>query len=329
MRKWVPTVRAMACVVLALLAAGPLSPAAHAQANYPSRPVRAILPYSPGTTADLIARNLGPQLSEAWKVPFIVDNRAGASGIIGVQAAIAAAPDGHTLVFVADNFASAASVHNKPYDPVADLDPVILLARGDYALITPASFPAKTVADLIAMARANPGTINYASPGNGLPAHLMMELFKSTLGVSLVHVPYKSNAAAVTDIIGGQVSAMFTSMGVALPLSTGGRVRILAAGAAKRTPRTPEVPSLIEAGIREFNVGTWFAMLVPKNTPQEIKAKLNADVGALLRLPAVAELMGKQGIAVAGGAPEELHELIRSDFERWNKVVREAKITAD
>ena len=329
MRKWVPTVRAMACVVLALLAAGPLSPAAHAQANYPSRPVRAILPYSPGTTADLIARNLGPQLSEAWKVPFIVDNRAGASGIIGVQAAIAAAPDGHTLVFVADNFASAASVHNKPYDPVADLDPVILLARGDYAMITPASFPAKTVADLIAMARANPGTINYASPGNGLPAHLMMELFKSTLGVSLVHVPYKSNAAAVTDIIGGQVSAMFTSMGVALPLSTGGRVRILAAGAAKRTPRTPEVPSLIEAGIREFNVGTWFAMLVPRNTPQEIKAKLNADVGALLRLPAVAELMGKQGIAVAGGAPEELHELIRSDFERWNKVVREAKITAD
>jgi tripartite-type tricarboxylate transporter receptor subunit TctC len=142
-------------------------------------------------------------------------------------------------------------------------------------------------------------------------------------------VPYRNNAAAVADIIGGQVSAMFTSMGVALPLAAGGRVRILAAGAARRTARTPEVPSLIEAGIREFNVGTWFAMLVPKNTPQEIKAKLNSDVGALLRLPAVAELMSKQGIAVAGGTPEELHELVRADFERWNKVVREAKITAD
>lgn len=326
MRRWVLKIT---CMMLLPLAAVLLSATVQAQAGYPSRPVRAILPYSPGTTADLIARNLGPQLSEAWKVPFIVDNRAGASGIIGVQAAIAAAPDGHTLVFVADNFASAASVHNSPYDPVSDLDPVILLARGDYAMITPAAFPAKTVAELITMARANPGTINYASPGNGLPAHLMMELFKSTAGVNLVHVAYKNNAAAVTDIIGGQVSAMFTSMGVALPLAAGGRVRILAAGAARRAARTPEIPSLIEAGIRDFNVGTRFAMLVPKNTPHDIKARLNADVGALLRLPAVAESMVKQGIAAAGGTPGELHDLIRGDYERWNKVVREAKITAD
>jgi tripartite-type tricarboxylate transporter receptor subunit TctC len=316
-------------MLLLPIAAGLLSSTADAQGAYPSRPVRAILPYSPGTTADLIARSLGPQLSEAWKMPFIVDNRAGASGIIGVQAVIAAPPDGHTLLFVADNFASAASVHNKPYDPVNDLDPVILLARGDYALITPASFQARTVAELIAMARTSPGTINYGSPGSGLPAHLMMELFKSTVGIDLVHVPYKNNAAAVTDVISGNVSVMFTSMGVALPLAAGGRVRILAAGAVKRTARTPEVPGLIEAGIKEFNVGTWFAMLVPKHTPQHIKARLNADVGALLRLPAVADLMSKQGIAVAGGTPEELHELIRGDFERWNKVVREAKITAD
>ena len=328
MRKWALAFAGVMLSALAMFAMGLLSSKADAQGTYPSRAVRAILPYSPGTTADVIARSLGPQLSEAWKVPFIVDNRPGASGIIGVQAAMAAAPDGHALVFVADNFTSAASVNKKSYDPVNDLDPVILLGRGDYALIAPVSFQAKSVAELIAMARANPGTINYASPGNGLAAHLMMELFKSTVGINLVHVPYKNNAAAITDVISGNVSVMFTSMTVALPLAAGGRVRILAAGAAKRTARAPEVPSFIEAGIRD-NVGTWYAMLVPKNTPQDIKGRLNADVGALLQLPAVIEFMAKQGVAAAGGTPRELHELIRADFERWNKVVRDAKITAD
>jgi tripartite-type tricarboxylate transporter receptor subunit TctC len=325
MRKWL---LGMALVVSTALAAG-LCSTANAQAKYPNRAVRAIVPFSPGTTADLIARNIGPQLSEAWKVPVFVDNRAGASGIIGIQAAIAAPPDGHTLLFVADNFASAAAVHNKPYDPVNDLDPVILLARGDYALIAPASSPAKTVEELIALARANPGKINYATPGSGAPAHLMMELFKSTLGIDLVHVPYKSNAEAITGIVGGQVSAMFTSMGVALPLAAGGRVRILAAGASARAPRTPDVQSFSEAGVRGFNVSTWFGLFVPRNTPQELKTRLNADVGAVLRLPGVGELMSKQGIAAAGSTPAELHELVRGDFERWNRVVRDAKITAD
>ncbi len=325
MRQWIV---AVSFIAFAPFAAG-LASTANAQSKFPSRTVRAIVPFSPGTTADLIARNLGPHLSDSWKVPLFVDNRAGASGIIGIQAAIAAAPDGHTLLFVADNFCSAASVHNKPYDPVNDLDPVILLAKGDYALVVPASSSAKTVGDLIAQARANPGKINYATPGSGAPAHLMMELFKSTAGIDLVHVPYKSNAAAITDIIGGQVSAMFTSMGVALPLVAGGRVRILAAGASTRAARTPDVPSFVEAGIRGFNVSTWFGLFVPKNTPQEIRSRLNADVGAVLKLPSVAELMSKQGIASAGGTPEELHEIVRGDFERWNKVVREARITAD
>ena len=301
---------------------------AAAQTQYPSRMVKAIVPYTPGSSADLIARNLGPRLSEAWKVPFVVDNRAGASGIIGVQAAVAAPADGYTVLVIADNFASAASV-NRSYNPVDDLEPVILLARGDYALMASASFPAKSVAELIAMAHAKPGKIFYASPGSGLPAHLMMELFKSTVGIDIVHVPYRNNAAAVTDLAGGQVSLMFTSLGVALPLAEGGRVRILAAGAAKRTPRTPGIPSLIEAGVKDFNVGTWFAMLVPKGTPREVRAKLHADIAALLKDPAVAELMLKQGMTPAGGTPEELHDLIRSDFERWTRIVREADIKAD
>jgi len=301
---------------------------AAAQTQYPSRMVKAIVPYTPGSSADLIARNLGPRLSEAWKVPFVVDNRAGASGIIGVQAAVAAPADGYTVLVIADNFASAASV-NRSYNPVDDLEPVILLARGDYALMASASFPAKSVAELIAMAHAKPGKIFYASPGSGLPAHLMMELFKSTVGIDIVHVPYRNNAAAVTDLAGGQVSLMFTSLGVALPLAEGGRVRILAAGAAKRTPRTPGIPSLIEAGVKDFNVGTWFAMLVPKGSPREARAKLNADVATLLKEPEVADIMAKQGLSPAGGTPEELHDLIRSDFERWTRIVREADIKAD
>src|SRR5437899_2140808 len=206
---------------------------------------------------------------------------------------------------------------------------VFLLARGDYALVASASFPAKSVAELVGMARANPGKIYYASPGSGLPAHLMMEVFKSTMGIDLVHVPYKSNAAAVSDLVGGQVSLMFTSVGVALPLAEGGRIRILAAGAEKRAARTPEIPSFIESGVKDFNVGTWFAMLAPRGTPREVRAKLYADITALLKEPAVAELMLKQGMTPAGGTPEELHDLIRSDFERWNRIVREADIKAD
>ena len=320
--------RSVAGAVFLALVGGLSAPDAGAQAPYPSRAVKAVVPYTPGSSADLIARNLGPKLSEGWKVPFVVDNRAGASGIISVQAAGAAPADGHTVLIIADNFASAASV-NRAYDPVGDLEPVILLARGDYALMASAAFPARSVAELVSMARARPGKIFYASPGSGLPAHLMMELFKSTVGIDIVHVPYRNNAAAVTDLAGGQVSLMFTSLGVALPLAEGGRIRILAAGAAKRAARTPDLPSLIEAGVKDFNVGTWFAMLVPKGTPRRIRAKLNADVAALLKEPAVADVMAKQGLAPAGGTPEELHDLIRSDFERWNRIVRDANIKAD
>jgi tripartite-type tricarboxylate transporter receptor subunit TctC len=318
----------VARAVFPLLLAG-FALTAAAQAPYPNHLVRAIVPYTPGSSADLIARNLGPRLSESWKVPFVVDNRAGASGIIGVQAVVAAPGDGYTVLIVADNFASAASVRRNSYDPVNDLDPVILLARGDYALMASASFQAKSVAELVGIARANPGKVYYASPGSGLPAHLMMEVFKSAVGIDLVHVPYKNNAAAVTDLVGGQVSLMFASVGVALPLAEGGRIRILAAGAAKRAARTPDVPSFSESGVKDFDVGTWFAMLVPKGTPREARAKLYADVAALLKEPAVAELMQKQGMTPVGGTPEELHDLIRTDFERWNKIVREANIKAD
>src|SRR6266566_1821601 len=287
-----------------LFLSGWLALAAAAQTQYPSRMVRASVPYTPGSSADLIARNLGPRLSEGWKVPFLVDNRAGASGIIGVQAVVAAPGDGYTVLIMADNFASAASVRPNSYDPVNDLDPVILLARGDYSLMASASLPARSVAELVDMARASPGRIYYASPGSGLPAHLMMEVFKSAMGIDLVHVPYRNNAAAVTDLAGGQVSLMFASVGVALPLAEAGRIRILAAGAAKRAARTPEIPSFIESGVKDFNVGTWFAMLVPKGTPRGIRAKLHADIAALLKEPAVAELMSKQGMTPAGGTPE-------------------------
>jgi len=322
--------RLHARLALLLLSAliGALPLLAVAQGSYPLRPVRAVLPYAPGTTADIIARLLGPKLSEIWKVPLVVENRGGAGGIIGVQAVIASPPDGYTLTIVADNFASAASVSRNAYDPVNDLDPVLLLARGDYALITPASFAAKSAAEMIALARANPGKLNYAAP-NGQPAHIMMELLKSTRGVDIVHVPYKTNIAALNDIMNGQVSLMFTSMAVALSAAEGGRVRILAAGAAKRASRTPNIPSLIESGIPDFNVGTWFALLVPRNTPREIQQKLGQDFASLLRNPEVAEVMAKQGISPAGGTAKELQDLIRADFERWSRVVREARILAD
>src|SRR6266853_1099528 len=222
---------------------GWLALAAAAQAQYPSRMVRAIVPYTPGSSADLIARNLGPRLSEGWRVPFLVDNRAGASGIIGVQAVVAAPGDGYTVLIMADNFASAASVRRNSYDPVNDLDPVILLARGDYALMASASLPARSVAELVDMARASPGRIYYASPGSGLPAHLMMEVFKSAMGIDLVHVPYKNNAAAVTDRLGGRGAAAGRRRAHPNPRGRGRKAR-------RAHPRNPELHRVGREGLQ-------------------------------------------------------------------------------
>jgi tripartite-type tricarboxylate transporter receptor subunit TctC len=261
----------------------------------------------------------------------VIDNRVGASGNIGTEAAAKSAPDGYTLLMTANTIVLNRSLFKKiPYDPIKDFAPVAPLAIASMALVTHPSLKAKSAGDLIALAKASPGRINYGSPGNGTPHHLAMELFKNETGIVLTHVPYRGTGPAVTDLLGGQIGAMFLPIHVALPHVQGGKLDMLAAGSLQRTPVTPDVPSLAEAtGVKNIDVDIWYAVYAPAGTPAEIVSRLNAEMNALLRQPDVRETLGKQGLAATGGTPEQLAQLTRNDMERWAKVVQAAKIEPD
>jgi tripartite-type tricarboxylate transporter receptor subunit TctC len=318
---------------LPALAAASLPFAAAAQEGYPvaGRQLRIFVPFSPGTGIDILARTIGQKLGERWKVAVIVENRVGASGNIGTEAAAKSAPDGYTLLMTANTIVLNRSLYKKiPYDPIKDFAPVAPLALASMALVVHPSVKAKTAAEFIALARANPGKMNYASPGNGTPHHLAMELFKHETGIELMHVPYRGTGPAVTDLLGGQVSAMFLPVHVALPQVQAGKIVMLAAGSLERTAVTPDVPSLAEAtGVKSIDVDIWYAVYAPAATPGDIVAKLNAEMNAILRLPDVRETLGKQGLAATGGTPEQLAQTTRADLERWASVVQAAKIEAD
>ena len=305
--------------------------AAHAQEPYPARNVRVIVPFSPGTGIDILARTVAVKLGERWKTSVIVDNRPGASGNIGTEAVAKSAPDGYTVLMTASTIvANRGFFKTMPYDAVKDFAPVMPLALGSLAFVTHPSLPVKSVREFIALAKARPGEINYASPGNGTPHHLAMELFKQRTGIDVKHIPYKATGPAVADILGGHVSLMFMPIHVALPYVQAAKLRILAAGGSKRAAATPNVPSLAEAaGVRDVDVDIWYALYAPAGTPAAIVTTLNTDVGAVLREPDTHDTLAKQGLTPTGGTPEELARLTRSDLERWLKVVRDAHIQAD
>jgi tripartite-type tricarboxylate transporter receptor subunit TctC len=319
--------RALALLALALpvVLASTLAAAA-----YPDRPMKIIVPYTPGTGIDILARVLGDKLSQKFGVPVVVDNRPGASGNIGTEAASKAAPDGYTLLMQASthvtNPALQASV---PYDPIKGFTPIGPTAIGSLALVVNPSVPAKSVPELVALAKAQPGKLNYASPGSGTPHHLAMELFKQHFGVDIVHVPYKGTAGAVTDLLAGQVQMMFLPVHVALPQVQSGKLRMLAAGGARRSPVTPDVPSLADEGVTDIDVDIWYALMGPPGMAPEQVALLNREVNALLATPEVRETLMKQGLNPTPGTPEELANRIETDLERWTRLIRAAKIKAD
>jgi tripartite-type tricarboxylate transporter receptor subunit TctC len=304
---------------------------AQAQEPYPSRPIKLIVPFTPGTGMDILARTLGPGLTERWKVPVVVENRPGASGNIGTEAVAKSPADGYTALVTASTLVMNRSLFTSiPYDPVKDFAPVALLAVASLALVTHPSVGANSVQELVALARADPGKLNYGSPGNGTPHHLAMELFKQQTGTRLTHIPYKGTGPATQDLLGGQIQAMFLPVHVALPLVQAGRLRMLAAGGAERSAVAPQVPSLAEAsGIRNIDTDIWYAIYLPSGAPQEAVTKLNAELNALLKVPGTAEALARQGLQVAGGPPERLARLTRDDLERWAQVVREAGIKPD
>ncbi|MCC6195856.1 MAG: tripartite tricarboxylate transporter substrate binding protein [Burkholderiales bacterium] len=305
--------------------------AAHAQEPYPNRAVKFVVPFTPGTGIDILARTLGQKLADDWKVPVVVDNRPGASGAIGTDAVIKAPPDGYTLLMSAVSLVQNVSLAAvPPYDPVRDLVAVAPLAIGSFALVAHPSVPAKSVKELVALAKASPGKLNYASPGNGTPHHLAMELFKARTGVAIVHVPYKGTAQAVQDLVGGQVQVAFLPVHVALPQVEAGRLVMLASGGAARTDVTPNVPSLAEAaGVGDVVADIWYGLYAPAGTAQPVVERLNAEVNRVLENPEVVRTLARQGLTPTGGTSVEFARFTKSELQRWTAVVRTQKIRAD
>jgi tripartite-type tricarboxylate transporter receptor subunit TctC len=316
------------CALAATLGCAGVS--AQEAAAYPSRTVQLVVPYTPGTGADILARILGPKLADRWKVGVVADNRAGATGNIGTELVAKAAPDGYTLLFTATSFATNPALGQKlPFDPVKSFTPVALIATSTLSLVVTPQLPAKTFHEFIDGARRQPGKLFYSSPGNGGPQHLAMELIKLETGVNLVHVPYKGAGGAIADLIAGHVQAMVISLQNAAPYVQGGKLRMLAVMSPERSPAFADVPTLKEAGLPSLEVETWYGAFAPAGTPAAIVAKLNTEINALLRQPDVRELLARQGMAAAGGPPERFGELLKLELARWARVVAAAGIKAD
>ena len=315
--------------VLTFLAAVAADPV-WAQHAYPSRTISIIAPFSPGTGIDILARTCGQKLSERWGVPVVVDNKPGASGNIGTELAARAAGDGYTLMMTATTFALNPALSKKArYDPLKSFAPVSLVATGVLSFAISANTSANTVAELVALAKSQPGKLNYASSGNGTPQHLTMELFKLTSGVDVTHVPYKGAAEATKDLAGGYVDAMIVPVHTIAPLVHAGKVRLLAVLSDERSPVFSSVPTMREAGYPGVESGVWYGLMAPASTPPDVVRKLNSEISAILALADVKEILARQGLAPAGGGPERLSSLVKTELERWTHVIAQAKIRAD
>jgi tripartite-type tricarboxylate transporter receptor subunit TctC len=314
-----------AALGLAVLVAAP----AMAQ-RLSDRTIFIVVPFTPGTGIDVLARIVGEELRQRWNHAVVIDNKPGASGNIGTQAAARAEPDGHTIMMTVNTFVmNACLFRSLPYDPAKSFEPIVEVATGALALAVHPSVAARSVNELIAAAKAKPGDITYASPGRGTPQHLAMELFKLTAGADLKHVPYTGSAGAVKDLVGGHVKAMFIPVHTVLPLAQDNQVRVLAIGSDRRSAMAPNVPTLAEEGMTGFEVDLWYGLFAPAGTPKEIIQRYNAAVNEILATPKVKEALEKQGLIPVGGAPERLGDLLAKDLARWAKVVREAGITAE
>jgi len=307
--------------------------AAAAQAQpFPSRPVTLVVPFSPGTGIDILARVIAPKLSEKWSQAVVVENKPGASGNIGTDFVAKAAPDGYTLMVTVNTFTITPSLlKNTPYDVIEDFSPISKIATATYCFdVNPNVFPARNMQEAIALIRQNPGKYFFASPGNGTPHHIGMELINLRLGLKTTHVPYKGFAGAMQDLIGGQVQMMFTLVHSSIPQARAGRIRILGVTGAKRSPQFPDMPTFREQGIDFMDdVDAWYAVIGPAKLAPDLVAKLNADVNAVMAMRDVKENLLKQGLAPTTSTPQELAALIKSDVPRWAKVIADAKITAD
>jgi tripartite-type tricarboxylate transporter receptor subunit TctC len=286
-----------------------------------------IVPFPPGGGTDIISRTIAQKLNEAWGQPVIVDNRSGANGIIGTEMLAKSKPDGYTLGVVIANHAINPSLYSKlPYDTVRDFAPITLMAQYPYILTVHPSVPAKSVREFIALAKARPGQLSYASSGNGSGPHLGMELFKSVAKIDVVHVPYKGASPANTDLLAGQVQVMFNNFLAAMPFITSHRLRVLAVTTAQRSRAMPELPTIAESGLPGFDVKSYYALIAPAGTAPAVVSRIQSDVAAALRVPAVHARLTAEGAEPVGSTPEKLGRLLQDEIHKWSRVVREAQV---
>jgi len=289
-----------------------------------------VVPYTPGGYTDLMARLVGQKISDAVGQPIVFENKPGANAIIGTDAVAKAAPDGYTLAMVSTAHVISPHVYKQiPYDAIKDFTPVMRLAEGPYVLAVHPSLPVKSVAELIALAKAKPGVIDYASSGNGSSQHLVGALFCSMAGVNLNHVPYKGSNQAMNDVLGGQVKVTFAGVPNVLPNVSNGKLRALAVTTSTRYAEMPDVPTIAESGVPGYDATIWLGLLAPAGTPHEIVQKLNADITRVLSTPDAKKLMASAGVDVAPSTPEQFGQLMQSELDRWGKVVRETGATVN
>jgi len=304
--------------------------ASHAQ-SYPSKPVRVITPFTAGSAIDVLGRVVGQKMSDFWGQQVVIDNRIGASGIIGTEAAAKAPADGYTL-YLGNVSTLALNPHlfsKIPYDVLKDFAPVSLTAAIPLILIVHPSLPVKSVKELIALAKAHPGQLNYASGGAGSAQHMPMEMLRAMTGINIVHVPYKGLTPAFNDVLAGQVPMMWSAVSNVVPFLKSGRLRVLAIGSAQRLPALPDVPTMQEAGVPGFVFDSWVGCLVPAGTPKDIIAKVHADINRTLAVPEVRDKLTTLGFVLIGGTAEDLDALVKSDYARLGKLIRDAGIHAD
>ena len=317
--------RRLATAAVLLLAGA----SAHAQPNYPEKPIRMIVPYAAGGNADLLGRVVAQKLGEAFSQQVIIDNRAGANGVIGTELLARAAPDGYTLAFTASGHSINPGMYKVSYDPIRDFAPIAQTSSTPILIAVTAALPAKTVKALAALAKSRPGDLSYASQGNGSPGHLAGVLFNSMNGINVVHIPYKSTSQAITDLTSGQVQMMYPSATSILPHVKAGRLRAVAIAAKTRSALAPEIPTAAESGMTGFEAGIWNGVLAPANTPAAIIDKLHSAIARIIQSSDVRERILGMGADPAISTPAEFSAFIAAELKKWTKVIKDSGAKPD
>jgi len=299
--------------------------------DYPSKPIRIIVPFPPGGTTDIMARLVGQKLTEAWKQQVVVDNRAGAGGLIGTDIVAKAQPDGYTLVMgtIGTHATNLSLTKKMPYDTLKDFAPIAHVGNGTLVLVVHNSLPVKSQKELIAYAKAHPGKLNYATGGIGSSQHLPMELFRVMAGIEMVAIHYKGGAPAILDVLGGRVPLIMNQPQMMLDPIRSGQLRALAVGDTSRSPLLPDVPTAAEAGLEGYQAAAWQALFAPARTPKEIIAKLNREINKIFSMPDVKTRVASLGVKTPGGTPEDLRRFQEAEVKRWAKIIKEGNITID